>query len=53
MRRFENHEDIYIHREVLYYSRERRPMELITFSAKNKMLEEREALIEGGLFPDA
>ena len=34
MRRFQNHESIYIHREVLYYSRERRPMEMITFSAK-------------------
>ena len=52
MRRFEQHEEIYIHREVLYYSRERRPMELITFSAKNKMLDDREDLIEG-LFPDA
>ena len=52
MRRFEEHEEIYIHREILYYSRERRPMELITFSAKNKMLDEREELIEG-MFPDA
>jgi len=52
MRRFQTHEEIYIHREILYYSRERRPMELITFSAKTKMLEEREELMEG-MFPDA
>ena len=52
MRKFENHESIYIHREVLYYSREKRPMEMITFSAKTKMLEEREELMKG-LFPDA
>ena len=52
MRKFENHESIYIHREVLYYSRERRPMEMITFSAKTKMMEEREALMDD-LFPDA
>jgi hypothetical protein len=52
MRKFGNHESIYIQREVLYYSRERRPMEMITFSAKTKMLDEREELIEG-LFPDA
>ena len=52
MRKFENHDDIYIHREVLYYSRENRPMEMITFSAKTKMMDEREALVKD-LFPDA
>lgn len=52
MRKFENHDDIYIHREILYYSREKRPMEMVTFSAKTKMMDEREALIDG-LFPDA
>ena len=43
---------MYIHREVLYYSRERRPMELITFTGRHKMLTEREDLIEG-LFPES
>lgn len=52
MRKFSDHDSIYIHREVLYYSRERRPMEMVTFSAKTKMLAEREELMEG-LFPDA
>lgn len=54
LQRFKRHDSIYIHREVLYYSRERRPMELITFTSKTKMRrgEEREKLIEG-LFPDA
>ena len=47
-----DHERIYIHREVLYYSRERRPMELITLTSKEKMSSKREALIDG-LFPDA
>ena len=52
VQRFRKHPDIYIHREILYYSRERRPMEMVTFSAKTKMIDEREELIEG-LFPDA
>jgi len=52
VKKFKEHPDIYIHREVLSYSRERRPMELITFSSKEKILEEREELIEG-LFPEA
>ena len=52
MRKFEGHENIYIHREILYYSRERRPMEMITFTDKTKMMEEREELIDE-LFPDA
>jgi murein tripeptide amidase MpaA len=34
------------------YSREGRPQELITFTARDKITEEREDLIEG-LFPDA
>ena len=52
MRKFEGHENIYIHREILYYSRERRPMEMITFTDKTKIMEEREELIDE-LFPDA
>ena len=40
-----------MHKEVLYYSREHRPMELITFSGKSNMTSEREALIPG-LFPE-
>lgn len=52
MARFDGHPDIYIHREVLYYSRERRPMEMITYSSREKITEEREELIDG-LFPEA
>ena len=52
MRKFKDHEEIYIHREILYYSRERRPMEMVTFTDKTKMMDEREALIPE-LFPDA
>ena len=52
VKRFRNHDKIYIHREVLYYSRERRPMEMVTFTSKTKMLDQREELIEG-LFPAA
>jgi hypothetical protein len=52
LKKFKNHPEIYIHREVLYYSRENRPMEMITFTDKEKMTQEREDLIDG-LFPDA
>ena len=52
MSKYSEHPDIYIHREVLFYSRERRPMEIITFSSRDRMTEEREALIDG-LFPEA
>jgi len=52
MRKYENHEDIYMHREVLYYSREHRPMELITFTGKCHITDEKEELIDG-LFPEA
>lgn len=51
IKKFKDHPDIYIHREVLYYSRENRPMEMVTFSGKAKMTGEREDLIDG-LFPD-
>ena len=43
--KFKDHPDIYIHREVLYYSREKRPMELITFTGRKGITEEREELI--------
>ena len=52
MKKFEDHPDIYIHREVLYYSREHREMEMITFSGRHKITEEREELVDG-LFPQA
>ena len=45
MMKFKDHPDIYIHREVLYYSREKRPMELITFTGRKGITEEREELI--------
>jgi len=51
MKKFRDHPDIYIHREVLYYSRENRPMEMITFTGRAKMTSEREELIDD-LFPD-
>ena len=52
LKKFKNHDEVYIHREVLCYSRERRPMELITFTNRDKITEEREDLVEG-LFPEA
>jgi hypothetical protein len=36
---------------VLYYSRENRPMEMITFTGREKITSEREDLIDG-LFPE-
>ena len=42
---------MYFHREVLYYSRERRPMELLTFTGREKITGEREETMEG-LFPE-
>lgn len=51
MTKFQNHDSIYMHREVLYYSREHRPMEMITFSGKQGITEDREDLLEG-LFPE-
>jgi hypothetical protein len=47
-----NYDSIYIHREVICFSREKRPMEMITLTSKSKMTDQREALIDG-LFPDA
>ena len=47
-------ENIYFHRELLCYSKEMRFLELITLTASNKKLEEREKKIEGPngvLFP--
>lgn len=41
---------MYIHREVLHYSREHREMEMVTFSGRDRITEEREELIDG-LFP--
>ena len=43
---------MYFHREVLYYSREGRPLELLTFTGKSMMRSEREELIDG-LFPES
>ena len=44
--------DVYTNREVICYSREKRPVELLTVTKDTKRLEEREELIEG-LFPEA
>lgn len=43
---------VYTNREVVCYSKENRPVELITVTSDTKRLEEREKLIEG-LFPDS
>lgn len=51
MTKFENSETTYIHREILYYSREHRPQEIVTFSDRSGITEEREDLIPG-LFPE-
>jgi murein tripeptide amidase MpaA len=51
MKKFRDHPSIYMHREVMYYSREHREMELITFSGREGITEEREDLIEG-MFPE-
>jgi hypothetical protein len=52
IKKFENRENIYVHREVIIYSRENRPMEMLTLTSEEKITKEREALIEG-CFPDA
>jgi hypothetical protein len=52
VKKYKNHQSIYIHREVICCSREKRPMEMITLTGTAKMTEEREALIEG-LFPES
>jgi len=52
VKKYSNHPKIYINREVVCYSREKRPMEMITLTGKAKMTEEREDLIEG-LFPES
>jgi len=46
-----NHPTVYLHREVLYYSRERRPLELLTFTGRNGISKYREDTMEG-LFPE-
>lgn len=52
MSKFKRQGNIYVHREVICYSRENRPMEMLTLSKDSKRTEQREELIEG-LFPDA
>lgn len=43
---------MYVHREVVCYSREKRPMEMLTITKDVKRTEQREALLDG-LFLDA
>lgn len=47
--------NVYFNREILYYSLEGRPMELLTISSKDQITEEHETIpFEGkGLFPAA
>lgn len=42
MLKFKDSPTVYVHREVLALSREKRPMEMVTLTSKFKMLEERE-----------
>jgi hypothetical protein len=45
-------DEVYMHRELLGYSKEMRYVELITITGKNGKQEEREDVIDGpGLFP--
>ena len=45
-------DEVYFHRELLGYSKERRFMELITITGKNDMTEKQEPRLDGpGLFP--
>jgi hypothetical protein len=45
-------DEVYMHREILGYSKEMRYVELITITGKNGKQEEREDVIDGpGLFP--
>jgi hypothetical protein len=52
IKKYEDSPSVYVHREVLTYSREKRPMEMITFTSREGMRSEREQLIDG-CFPDA
>lgn len=52
IKKFQNHPTVYVHREVLTYSREKRPMEMITFTGKEGMTDQREQLIDR-CFPEA
>ena len=52
VKKFSEHPEIYIHQEVLGYSRERRPMEMVTFSSRVGITNEREELVQG-LFPES
>ena len=52
VKKYSNHANVYIHREVICYSREKRPMEMLTITGRYKITDEREALIEG-LFPES
>jgi hypothetical protein len=49
--KFKRVPNVYCNREVICYSRENRPMEMLTVTADSGMQTEREPLIEG-LFPE-
>jgi len=53
--RLHNQPNVYFHREILYYSLEGRPMELLTISSKDQITDEHETIpADGkGLFPAA
>jgi murein tripeptide amidase MpaA len=52
IKKFNRQQNIYVNREVICYSRELRPMEMLTLTKDIKRTEVREELIEG-LFPEA
>jgi len=51
IKKFKRQDSMYIHREVICLSREKRPIEMITLTKQTKMTDKREPLIEG-LFPE-
>jgi hypothetical protein len=51
MNKYENSSNIYVHREVLGYSIERRIIELLTITGRDKITEKREEIIDD-LFPE-
>jgi len=52
VKKFQNHDYVYIHREVVCYSKEKRPMEMLTITGKSKQTANRESLMDG-LFPES
>lgn len=52
MKKFKNSDTVYVHREILGHSFEKRPMEMVTFTSRKGITDKREPLVEG-LFPES